>query len=134
MKILSLIESKGFLVTHVSLDEVLDLLDLLGIRLLGQLARQFLALIRPDRVHELVAVSKKLKRDREVRVGMIIITRSRLEGLTCLLVERPAERVEPGVPLVGLLLRQLSADADHVAEPGNRPLRRHLARAVLCEN
>ena len=63
------------LITHVSLDEVLDLLDLLGIRLLGQLARQFLALVRPYRVHKLVAVSKKLKRDREVRVGMIIITR-----------------------------------------------------------
>ena len=51
--------------------------------------------------------------------------------LTCLLVKIPAERVEPRVPLVGLLLRQLAAHPDHVAEPSHRPFRRHLAGAVL---
>ena len=44
--------------THISLNEVLDLLDLLRVRLLGQLARQLLALVRPDLVDELVAVPK----------------------------------------------------------------------------
>ena len=48
--------------THVSLNEVFDLLDLLRVRLLGQLARQLLALVRPDRVYKLIAVSEELSR------------------------------------------------------------------------
>ena len=52
--------------------------------------------------------------------------------LTCLLIKTPAKRVEPRVPLVGLLLRQLAAHPDHVAEPSHRPLSRHLAGTVLA--
>ena len=48
--------------THISLNEVLDLLYLLRVRLLGQLARQLLALVRPDRVYKLIAVSEELSR------------------------------------------------------------------------
>ena len=56
--------------THVSLNEVLDLLDLLRVRLLGQFDRQFLPLVRLDLVDEFVAVPKELQGEEAGKLGI----------------------------------------------------------------
>ena len=74
--------------THISLNEVLDLLYLLRVRLLGQLARQLLALVRPDRVHELVTVPKELKGEKARKLGVSFILIQKRRSIKVTMVVR----------------------------------------------